>query len=95
MTDFDPRKYIDKLRLDAGIAILDDNMKMVAINKRGDIIDPMAGLENFAELIVRDCEKLLREEGERAKIQAFTGSTYKFTYMNEAANVIKRHFGVK
>ena len=54
-----------------------------------------AALNNFAELIARDCEKLLREEGERAKIQAFTGSTYKFTYMNEAANVIKRHFGIE
>jgi hypothetical protein len=52
-------------------------------------------LEKFVEVIVRECEKVLREEGERAKIQAFTGSTYKFTYMNEAANVIKRHFGIE
>ena len=49
----------------------------------------------FAELIVQECVTQLRKEGERAKIQAFTGSTYKFTYMNEAANVIKRHFGVE
>jgi hypothetical protein len=52
-------------------------------------------LEKFVELIVLDCEKLLRKEGERAKIQAFTGSTYKFAYMNEAANIVKRHFGVE
>ena len=85
------RELVNSLRLDAGIAMLDDNGTMVALNKMGDIIDPKVGLENFAELIVRECEKLLREEGGRAKIQAFT----KFTYMNEAVNVIKRHFGIE
>ena len=54
-----------------------------------------ATLDKFVELIARDCEDRLRKEGERAKIQAFTGSTYKFTYMNDAANIIKRHFGVE
>ena len=73
-----------------------------AISSEGDdewwqnlVIFEKAHLEKFVEVIVRECEKLLREEGERAKIQAFTGSTYKFTYMNEAANVIKRHFGIE
>ncbi len=73
-----------------------------AISAEGDdewwqnlVVFEKAQLEKFVELIARDCEKVLREEGERAKIQAFTGSTYKFTYMNEAANVIKRHFGVE
>ena len=89
------RELVNSLRLDAGIARLDDNRTMVAINKMGDIINSKVGLENFAELIVRECVTQLRREGERAKIQAFTGSTYKFTYMNEAANVIKRHFGVE
>ena len=89
------KELVDKLRLDAGIAMLEDNGTMVVINKMGDIINPKVGMENFAEFIVRECEKLLRKEGERAKIQAFTGSTYKFTYMNEAANVIKRHFGIE
>ena len=49
----------------------------------------------FAELIVRECEKRLREEAELAKIQAFTGSEYKFTYLNTAANIVKQHFGIK
>jgi hypothetical protein len=75
--------------------MLDDNGTLVAINKIGDIINPKVGMENFAELIVQECVTQLRREGERAKIQAFTGSTYKFAYMNEAANVIKRHFGIE
>jgi len=49
----------------------------------------------FAELIVKDCVQRLRQEGELATIQAFVGSTYKFAYMNEAANIIKQHFGVE
>lgn len=49
----------------------------------------------FAELIVRECEQRLRKEGELAKIQAFTGSEYKFAYMNQAANIVKQHFGVE
>lgn len=61
-------------------------------NDEDYIVSPLE-LEMFANLIVQECVTQLRKEGERAKIQAFTGSTYKFTYMNEAANVIKRHFG--
>ena len=51
--------------------------------------------QKFAELIVRECEQRLRKEGELAKIQAFTGSEYKFAYMNQAANIVKQHFGVE
>ena len=51
--------------------------------------------EKFAELIVKECEQRLRKEGELAKIQAFTGSEYKFAYMNQAANIVKQHFGVE
>ena len=88
-------ELINKLRLDAGIARIDTRYMpyLVVINKEGNTIDPLFGLEKFAELIVQECVTQLRKEGERAKIQAFTGSTYKFTYMNEAANIIKRHFG--
>ena len=52
-------------------------------------------LAKFAELIVRECEQRLRKEGELAKIQAFTGSEYKFAYINQAANIVKQHFGVE
>ena len=49
------RELVDSLRLDAGIAMLYDDRTLVALNKMGDIINPKVGLENFAELIVREC----------------------------------------
>ena len=48
-------ELIDKLRLDAGIARLKDSANLVVINKEGNIIDPLFGLEKFAELIIREC----------------------------------------
>ena len=45
----------NELRLDAGIARLHDEPYLVAINKSGEIIDPLIGLEKFAELIVLEC----------------------------------------
>ena len=51
--------------------------------------------QKFAELIVEECVQRLRQEGQLATIQAFAGSTYKFAYMNNAANIIKQHFGVE
>lgn len=54
-----------------------------------------ASLSKFAELIIEECEQRLRTEGALAKIQAFTGSEYKFAYMNQAADIVKQHFGVK
>lgn len=46
---------INSLRLDAGISTLQDDPRLVVINKNGDVIDPMIGLEKFAELIVAEC----------------------------------------
>ena len=51
--------------------------------------------EKFTQLIVQECVQRLRQEGELATIQAFVGSTYKYAYMNEAANIVKKHFGVE
>ena len=45
----------NELRLDAGIARLHDEPYLVVINKSGEIIDPLIGLEKFAELIVLEC----------------------------------------
>ena len=54
-------------------------------------------MQKFAELIVQECADILRQEGELAKIQALAGPypVYKLAAMNEAANRIKQHFGVK
>jgi len=54
-------------------------------------------LEQFAKSIVKECVKRLRFEGELGKIQAIAGpsGTYKIAFMNQAANILKEHFGVE
>ena len=52
---------INNLRLDAGISTLHDAPYLVAINKSGEIIDPIIGLEKFAELIVFECTKAVMD----------------------------------
>ena len=53
---------INELRLDAGISRLHDEPYLVAVNKSGEIEDPMIGLEKFAELIVQECMNQVREQ---------------------------------
>lgn len=48
---------INELRLNAGISAA-LHPYMVAVNKEGEIIDPLKGLQKFAELIVGECIKL-------------------------------------
>ena len=73
-------ELIDNLRLDAGIARLKDSANLVVINKEGNIIDPLFGLEKFAELIVKEClAQFDRAEGDWDYVQL----------------LIKNHFGVK
>ena len=56
-------ELINNLRLDAGISRLHGVPYLVAINKSGEIIDPLIGLEKFAELIVRECCQKLENDG--------------------------------
>lgn len=49
---------LNELRLDAGISRLHDEPYLVAINQAGEIVEPLVGLEKFAELIVRECAKV-------------------------------------
>jgi len=75
---------INQLRLEAGISRLHDEPKfMVAVSKEGTVIEPLDGLEKFAELIVRECgvalSPMLRDMVSRG--QAF--------------DLIKQHFGVE
>jgi len=75
---------INQLRLEAGISRLHDEPKfMVAVSKEGTVIEPLDGLEKFAELIVRECgvalSPMLRDMVSRG----------------QAYNLIKEHFGVE
>ena len=49
---------INNLRLDAGISQLKDDPRLVVIDRQGNVIDPLIGLEKFAELIVRKCAEI-------------------------------------
>jgi hypothetical protein len=53
---------INDLRLEAGIGRLHEVPYMVAVNKEGELIEPLEGLQKFAELIVRECMKLNSQE---------------------------------
>ena len=78
------RELVEKLRLDAGIARLDDNIKMVAINKDGNIIDPLVGLQKFAELVLAEVDNVLSNN--------FYGDPHEvFEFIDD----VKTHFGVK
>ena len=50
------KSKLNELRLDAGIARIENQQWLCVLDKEtGMLIDPMIGLEKFAELIVRDC----------------------------------------
>jgi hypothetical protein len=53
---------INDLRLEAGIGRLHEVPYMVAVNKEGELIEPLEGLQKFAQLIVRECMKLNSQE---------------------------------
>ena len=79
-------ELINNLRLDAGIAQLKDDPRLVVIDREGNVIDPLIGLEKFAELIVRECANFV---------------DYRLTNPNGASMAwcdgsdIKQHFGVE
>ena len=78
-------KRINQLRLEAGISRLHDEPKfMVAVSKEGTVIEPLDGLEKFAELIVRECAGIACEHMELNE-----GTDYNI------GSKIKQHFGVE
>jgi hypothetical protein len=53
-------KYLDDLRIKAGIGRAglvgdEQNFGLVVFNKEGDVIDPLIGLQRFAEMIIKEC----------------------------------------
>jgi hypothetical protein len=52
---------LNELRLEAGISRLHDEPKfMVAVSKEGNVIEPLDGLEKFADLIIQECIDCVR-----------------------------------
>jgi hypothetical protein len=56
------KERLNELRLDAGIAQLKDDPRLVVIDREGNVIDPLIGLEKFAELLVRECASLVVDD---------------------------------
>ena len=76
-------ELINNLRLDAGISQLKDDPRLVVIDREGNVIDPLIGLEKFAELIIDECI-VLCEDGEDTQMTSIG-----------AAQRIKQHFGMR
>ena len=85
---------INELRLDAGISQLKDDPRLAVIDREGNIIDPLIGLEKFAELIVRECALTL--ESITVPVLDYNpdfDNGYNKALLTGSA-VIKKHFGV-
>ncbi len=54
-------ELINNLRLDAGISRLKDDSRLVVIDREGNVINPLIGLEKFAELILQECTNIAYE----------------------------------
>lgn len=76
---------INQLRLEAGISRLRDEPKfMVAVSKEGTVIEPLDGLEKFAELIVKECIRHFNEDYQR---------DFDTLWREDLSKSIKDHFG--
>ena len=90
-------ELINNLRLDAGISQLKDDPRLVVIDSEGNVIDPLIGLEKFAELIVRECVKTVARQ-ELMSHPEHNWEDKQIGY-NEGIRVatkkIKEHFGIE
>ena len=83
------KSKLNELRLDAGIACIENQQWLCVLDKEtGMMVDPMIGLEKFAELIVRECANVV--EGYTLDTWSQQSGTF---YL--ASNRIKQHFGVE
>jgi len=84
------KSKLNELRLDAGIARIENQQWLCVLDKEtGMMIDPMIGLEKFAELIVRECARVIdRGNGELSTIA-------ETAWCNGCRDDILKHFGVE
>jgi hypothetical protein len=73
------KNKLNELRLDAGIARIENQKWLCVLDKEtGMMVDPMIGLEKFAELIVRECAVIVGSMEEPHQ---------------DIAKLVKQHFG--
>jgi hypothetical protein len=88
---------INELRLEAGISRLHDEPKfMVAVSEEGKVIEPLEGLQKFAQLIVRECiDKITTYDlvpGHSAKWEDIYDIHSRL--LQDLGEELKEHFGV-
>jgi hypothetical protein len=88
---------INNLRLDAGISQLKDDPRLVVIDREGNVINPLIGLEKFARLIVRECiDKITTYDlvpGHSAKWEDIYDIHARL--LQDLGEELKEHFGVE
>ena len=83
------KSILNELRLDAGIARIENQQWLCVLDKEtGMMVDPLIGLEKFAELIVRECVAICQDTDGEDNIDARSGR-------QDCAVEIKEHFGVE
>ncbi len=83
------KSKLNELRLDAGIARIENQQWLCVLDKEtGMMVDPLIGLEKFAELIVRECVAICQDIDGEDNIDAKSGR-------QDCAVEIKDHFGVE
>ena len=80
---------LNELRLDAGIAQLKDDPRLVVIDREGNVIDPLIGLAKFAELIVRECANQCDLLLDHKISSEWARGTH------DCSKAIRKHFGVE
>ena len=80
---------LNELRLDAGIARIENQQWLCVLDKEtGMMIDPMIGLEKFAELIVAECIDTVKKR--------FMGDLNREDMeVKRCVEDLKKHFGVE
>jgi len=86
------KNKLNELRLDAGIARIENQQWLCVLDKEtGMMIDPLIGLEKFAELIVKECLEACSRANEIRHFVPPTQEQVVLSCMRE----IETHFGVE
>jgi hypothetical protein len=94
------KSKLNELRLDAGIARIENQQWLCVLDKEtGMMIDPLIGLEKFAQLIVQECINEITYIGKANEVfgdRTDRGGLNHILWTTETAiEKIKQRFGVE